>query len=159
MKKRSLNRLLIILISITLAFIWVNSALPSAESNTISDKVTKAVGGEVLDRDTDEDIVAGTWLTDKHVRKLAHGAEYGILAVEIVLLIVLSERKIPDKLSTIILAGLCVALIDETIQLFNDRTSMVEDIWIDMSGFLIGALITWYIYQLVKKKKAEKTVS
>ncbi len=146
------KRMLITLIILTLVFIWGNSALPSEPSNAISNEVTAAVGGEINNNDMQESSET-TWLTSEHIRKLAHVTEFAVLGIVVALLA--KSRKIGacSNLSALALCGLSVAVIDETIQLFNDRTSAVKDIWIDFGGFTIGccvALLTGYL--LTKRK-------
>ena len=146
------KRILITLVILTLVFIWGNSALPAEPSNTISDDVTTAVGGEITNNDMQES-TATTWVTSEYVRKLAHVTEFAVLGIVATLLAKKRKNCAFSNLSALALFGLSVAVIDETIQLFNDRTSAVKDIWIDFGGFTIGccvALLTGYL--LTKRK-------
>ena len=146
------KRILVTLVILTLVFIWGNSALPSKPSNAISDDVTAAVGGEITYNDMQES-TATTWVTSEYVRKLAHVTEFAVLGIVAALLVKKRKNGACSNLSALALCGLSVAVIDETIQLFNDRTSAVKDIWIDFGGFTIGccvALLTGYL--LTKRK-------
>lgn len=135
-------RILTSLIIIVLLFIWGNSALPSESSNAISDSVTSKVGGAITHDDVQEKN-STTWLTSGHIRKLAHVAEFAVLGAILVLLVVQKKKKLMQQLPSIALFGLLVALLDETIQLFNDRTAAIKDVWIDFGGLCAGVLIVY----------------
>ena len=146
------KRIIITLVILTLLFIWGNSILPSKSSNAISDNVTSAVGGEITNNDMQEKL-ATTWLTSGHIRKLAHVTEFAVLGAFIFLLAARKEKKTTQQFSSIALFGLLVALTDETIQLFNDRTSEIKDVWIDFAGFAIGCcLMSLALYLHTKRK-------
>lgn len=75
------------------------------------------------------------------VRKAAHVVEFGCFGILLTLYLSGRTGERGKLVRLLCAAGLLVALLDETIQLFNDRTSSVKDIWIDFSGFLIGCAI------------------
>lgn len=54
-------------------------------------------------------------------------------------------KKLRDCWSIIALSGVLTALIDETIQLLNGRTSAVKDVWIDSGGFALGMLLIAFL--------------
>ena len=123
-------RVLYILLGCTLLFIWGNSLLPASVSGSIS-----AFIKELLSRllgfmeDTEGDGL---------LRKLAHGLEFAALGAELLLLG--REKKWPR--SGILLGGLGVSLMDETIQLFVEgRNGAIRDVWIDMGGFFFGIMV------------------
>ena len=69
------------------------------------------------------------------IRKLAHFAEYYILAL-LVSNAAKSTLPIKKAMPVIILYGLIAPCIDETIQLFTDgRAGMIQDVFLDMSGY------------------------
>jgi len=70
---------------------------------------------------------------------MAHFLEYAAFGWVAMTLKLKYHRRLAD----ILLLGLGIAVIDETIQLFTGRTSMIKDIWIDMVGFVSAILITW----------------
>ena len=85
------------------------------------------------------------------VRKIAHAVEFCILGVLITTVLYVKLRK---ALSLTLLSGLSVALIDETIQLFSSgRSAMIQDIWLDFAGFILGFLIVFVIHRLSGRKK------
>ena len=140
------NRGLILLVVLTLAFIWGNSLMPGTVSSAISDwagaVLSRIFGGEV-------DTVHGHGV----LRKLAHGTEYLILGVELYLLL-RPERP----WSTLALSGVLTALLDETIQLFvPERCGQIKDVWIDLGGFATGVLLCILAVRLSKQYKKAKS--
>lgn len=131
---RKYLRFLYLLLGLTLAFIWGNSLMPASVSGSIS-----AALKELLSRifgfmeDTEG---------DGFLRKLAHGLEFAVLGAE--LLLIGREKKWPW--SQVVLSGLTVSLLDETIQLFVDgRNGAIRDVWIDMGGFFFGILVCFLV--------------
>ena len=76
------------------------------------------------------------------IRKLAHFSEYFVLA----LLVYQAAKKKPlfsTVLITLIIFGITVPLLDETIQLFTPgRVGALKDCLIDMSGYGTAALLS-----------------
>ena len=67
------------------------------------------------------------WMNDYVIRKVAHFTEYAVLA------------------------GLLVALTDETIQLFAPgRSGQISDVWLDFAGF---ALLQLALRLVIRKKE------
>lgn len=140
------NKNLVIIIIVTLGFIWGNSALPADVSSVISGNLMRFICS--LNGNGDETV------SDGYLRKFAHAFEYACLGTEIFLLIRFNIKK---YVSSAVLFGLSVAVIDETIQLFSEgRGSQIKDIWIDMLGFFIGTFITLTFLRNVKNNKDEK---
>lgn len=83
------------------------------------------------------------------VRKCAHILEFCLLAVWLMLLL-------GGRIQTVLLCGVFTALIDETIQLYSGRSSLVMDVWIDIGGFSLGILAAWLIGYIRKKKASER---
>ena len=82
------------------------------------------------------------------IRKFAHFTEFMSLGI-ILYLIKVHTNKI--KITEIILICQSVAVIDEFIQSFSDRSDKVTDIIIDISGAATGILIVFIIYKIIKK--------
>lgn len=142
---RNRQRSLIVLLIITLAFIWGNSVLSGDVSSKISNSLTQLICsfwkgfGE-----------SGT-ASDGCLRKFAHAFEFACLGTELILLIRFNIKK---YISSAVLFGLSTALIDETIQLFSEgRGSQVKDIWIDMLGFFIGTFIVLSFLRFIRNKR------
>ena len=142
--KKSVRNLLLLLVILNLAFIWGNSLLDGEKSNALSDTVIglmRNIAGIFISGGSDGAASAGgSGVISFLVRKAAHITEFLILAA----LLGLLDRngtRLPQRL----LAGLSAALIDETIQLYTGRTSLVTDVWIDFSGFAAGTLMIFLI--------------
>ena len=139
-----------ILIVANIIFIWGNSLKSRSESQMLSLGVLQFI------RPLLGAIFSPENVTDHLVRKLAHFAEFGALGAELVLLTILLQKVKVQSILNCLLAGLVVALTDETIQLFSARGSQVADVWIDFSGVLTGVLVLLLIYMIVKFVKQSK---
>ena len=58
-----------------------------------------------------------------------------------------------DPQSAYFLIGMVTAVIDETIQYYVGRGSMVTDVWIDTAGCLLGCMIVMSILKFSSKNK------
>lgn len=150
MKKKNWQMpLCVTLLCLNIAFIWVNSLLPQAVSAAFSRLVGLFVGNflpEGMDAVTGE----GQGL----LRKIAHFTEFFSLG----LLLLWQFRQLRfSGLRGFLLplgAGVAVACIDETIQLFNPgRGPGILDVAIDASGVLTGICLGLLIGLVIKQKK------
>ncbi|MBR6792914.1 MAG: VanZ family protein [Clostridia bacterium] len=89
-------------------------------------------------------------LMDFIVRKAAHMTEFCVLALLICWLSGVLKRAFHGYG---LFYTLSVAVVDEFIQSFSDRTSLVADILIDFSGALIGFGAVLLIKTIIKRKK------
>ena len=147
MKNRRKLILLSVILGALLLFIWGNSMLPvnqsKAESRVFSDFLNP-----ILERFLPKDLVEGHDL----VRKLAHFSEFAALGFVLGLILQVTQREKPFYFSYVILCGVFVAVIDETIQLFSyGRGSQVKDVLIDSAGALTGLLFARLVAFLCKK--------
>ncbi|MEG0597574.1 MAG: VanZ family protein [Oscillospiraceae bacterium] len=140
---------------IIVAFILCNSLIPGETSNAISDRVTAIVGGTVPAM-SETEVADAPWLTAGTVRKLAHIAEFAALGLTAALLVLFRGKRIGGQLPNLILLGLGVGIMDETIQIFTNRTSMIEDVWIDLLGFGLGLLLLWLVSAAIRHKKGAR---
>lgn len=94
------------------------------------------------------------------IRKIAHLVEYAALGCA-VMLVVLAFRNDAGKMlyGTGLFYVLAVAVIDEHIQSFSDRTSSTGDIILDFGGALIGFLVSWLVVKLytARIRRCKKT--
>jgi len=142
------KRLLIVLIILTLCFIWGNSIMPASISGAISERVKDLINSLLggVGR-------GGALSGDGVLRKVAHASEFGLLGIELTLLY---RNAIKEKLTSIALYGLAVAVIDETIQLFSEgRAALVKDVWIDFAGFTLGVLLILLVATIRSKAVRE----
>lgn len=137
------KRILIILIVFTLAFIWGHSLIDREHSAEESRWVMKLVTPLL------ELFVGRGNVTDHLVRKLAHFCEFALLGAELMWFWSLDTgcREILSRRAFLLSAahGIFAAMTDETIQIFTGRGPMLQDVWLDSSGALSGALFTTLI--------------
>lgn len=148
---KSLNRLLLVLICFNLAFIWGNSLLDGKKSNAVSDRVVdvveKVVEMVVKPKPSAENLPQNKLDLSFLVRKCAHIIEFLLLSVWLTLI---SSGRGKLRFPLMLFVGMSSALIDETIQLFTGRTSSLMDVWIDLTGFTTGILLTSGILALLR---------
>ncbi len=146
----------VILIILTLVFIWSNSA-ENAEISSGRSFGISAFIKSILD--PHDKIPLETF--QKVIRKLAHFSEFALLGSESYFLSLLfTKGKITFK-SVFITWFSCstAAVIDEIIQIFSPgRACRVTDVLIDASGVLCGILFISLIFFAVQrnKRKAER---
>ena len=134
--RKTFSVILLLLTLLTVGFIFYNSALPPEKSQEQSSTVGDIIA-EIIPPETE----AGGFV-QKYLRKIAHFTEYGLLGIELMLLCaVFAKRKLRFGILSLG-AAVLVALIDETVQIFSARGPAVQDIWIDVGGFVFFALIT-----------------
>lgn len=131
MKKQ---RILYACLGVTLLFIWGNSLMPASVSGTFSSLVKDILSKFfTMVEETEGDGV---------LRKIAHGTEFLVLGVEILLV----GRLRSWHWTQVVLSGFGTAFLDETIQLFVEgRSGAIRDVWIDMGGFCVGLFICGWI--------------
>ncbi len=101
-----------------------------------------------------EPIVGQGNVTNHLVRKLAHFTEFGVLGMALSVFLVLMGCTFSRLLHALSFAVL-IALCDETIQLFSQRGSQVQDVWLDIAGAVCGLafiLLLRQIYRLLRRK-------
>lgn len=140
-KKKDHKRLIIILIIITLAFIWGNSMIPGKLSSEMSEWFRETL------RKLLPFLEGGDAQSEGHIlRKTMHFLEYTILGIEMTCLKNNSRRLDNGK---VFLFGILAAMTDETIQLFTPgRAGMLQDVWLDSAGFVTGVLTATVIHKL-----------
>lgn len=129
--RKSFLIFLAVVIALIVGFIWGNSCLSGEQSSAISDFVMRLLGFE---RQPAQNAVHG-------VRKLGHFMEFLALGGALYLFLSEISAHIFSKLTVLVCCGMFFPLIDETIQIFNDRNPLVQDIWIDISGYALGCLV------------------
>lgn len=149
MKKNKIV-LLIILVGIATGFIFSNSLKNSEESNAASGVIVELVE-PILQKITNSDIQVSFI-----VRKGAHLAEFCLLGFLVLAAVGEIKKRVPDILGFGFFYVLMVAVTDEFIQSFSDRTSSVKDVLIDFTGAMIGFLAYAFISFCIKKIKQRK---
>lgn len=147
MKKR---RAYIIVIAITLAFIWGQSCLSRAQSSAESEAVKGWLEGF---------LIGDTPLTRfifTYIRKIAHFVEFGILGAELCAFTYSCTEMTKKSKLYCVLFGPTVAIIDETIQIFSKRGSSITDVLIDSAGYFTFILILSFALILINAIKKGK---
>ena len=140
-KRTLICALYILLIALTLAFIFRNSAISQESSGAQSDKVV-----EVIRPIVDPDLSVKDWKMSLIIRKLGHIIEFALLGAEIALFAfhLSSSFKLRDAIYATF-GGLLVANVDELIQIFTERGSAVSDVFIDLGGLVFGLAVGYGI--------------
>ena len=98
----------------------------------------------------------GDGLTEYIVRKMAHFSEFAALGFfAAIVMRDIHIVRLPYVLNVFLFGILC-AMTDETIQLFNDRSARVTDVWIDFCGSVCGCLVFLllrWLWRTYKRKK------
>jgi len=144
-KKKRMMILLWVCVLLWGTIIWGFSAQSGAVSQALSEGVSESMVGGLSD--------AGVARFHKLIRKVAHIAEYAILAGLLYAALVSGGAKHPVWMAASI--ALLAAASDELHQLFvADRSGRFTDVLIDMGGTAIGLSAAWLIRHCLKKRKA-----
>ena len=144
-KQVSLAAVLLLLIIATVCFIFSNSMESIPESSAKSEKILHVLTPAL------ELFLGKNAATNHIVRKLAHFTEFFVLGIELCMFCTIVRKSLVWALFT----GLCVALSDETIQIFYERGSQVQDIWLDFSA-VITATILVFLYGFIIRRRKER---
>ena len=145
-KKRKVNIVLILLLVLTLGFIWGNSLQSREESAEVS--------GELMELFDDLFEKLGLDIEDDHwLRKTAHVGEFCVLGVELCLLFFLNCGQNLQSAANAAFASLLTAVTDESLQYFSSRAPEVRDVALDFLGALIGILLAALFLSCRRKQK------
>ncbi len=139
-----------VLIALTLAYIWHNSVESIPVSRSRSEELV-----EILEPIL-EPVVGKGKVTDHFVRKAAHFTEFALLGAELRLLFLLLGFGTVQGHANALFAALAAAVVDETIQYFYGRGSMVLDVALDFGGAFFGALVLLLIALAVRGWRKRK---
>ena len=163
------RKIIIILVALTVmtvccvAFIFGNSLKNSTESNdqtmAVMDILSSVAGVFGIRGDINPSVL----------RNFAHVAEFCLLGVCLALVsfcLVHKNRKITFRQCAIhwsvsVAVGICVAVIDEILQLFSEgRVSDIYDVGLDTVGVLIGTTLAYAgcfaFYKFVIQRRVKK---
>ena len=144
---------LIVIIALTLIFIYTRSMKSPSESKDESNRI-----GEIIALIISPDTWLGAFI-QSNIRKLAHFAEFFALGLEITLYALLFVNRFRDRCLFCPL-GVILALFDETIQIFTERGPSISDVWIDFFGYLTAMLLmtgAFTLVKMVKNKQGKRT--
>ena len=156
----------IVLLIVTLLFIFGHSAMPPGMSSSESSFVTRLLEPLLVK------ILPADANLEHFVRKAAHFTEYFILGLQMFLFVksrlasssVMIEKaakkqrplsKVSAHFALFISPIICwaVAFIDETIQIFSGRGPAIQDVWLDTAGALTACLILFLISSISSKQQ------
>lgn len=146
--------LIIVLIVLTLGFIWGNSLMTKEESTESSESVSSVIQ-TVVDAVLGEEVVT---VEEGVVRKFAHATEFAALGLEFCLLIIALKQESYKRYLQILPIGLFVAAVDESLQFVSLRGPSIIDVFIDFGGFFIMTAIFIAIFAIRNKVKAKRQV-
>ncbi len=139
--------LLVLIFAITL-FIFGNSIVGYDMSQNTSNSVSEII---LPDKYSDNETILLI------IRKVAHLVEYALLGIAVMLFVKSVECDFGKKLyATALFYVLLIAVLDEHIQSFSDRTSSTGDILLDFFGTLIGFTIVLSLFFIFVKRKSMK---
>lgn len=147
MKAKGSHRPLTVLIILTLALIWGHSLLGREASSEESGFVMELLE-PVL-----EMVVGEGNVTEFLVRKLAHFTEFFVLGLELMTFFAYRKPLFPQAFLLALTHGFFAAFLDETIQIFSGRGPMIQDVWLDVCGFAVGASLMLGIMVWTKHRK------
>lgn len=151
---KKMKRFLLVLLILTVAFIWVHSAMDPETSANESGWVMKIVEPFL------ELFVGEGNVTEHLVRKLAHFSEFALLGFE--LLAYISICRGSSSFSNAAYScnfALITAVIDETVQIFSGRGSSLKDVWLDFAGALFGGLIAVAVVRIAGKRLSSDSIN
>lgn len=127
-------------------FIFSNSLKGSQASNNASGRLADIFGRAIraiFGEDTNVNYV---------IRKGAHLTEFALLgALTLALVKSLTDYTGKKLLFCGFFGTLSVAVIDEYIQSFTGRTSLVSDVILDFSGAILGMVVAFLLYNVIRK--------
>ncbi len=142
-KNKLVRILLLILIILTLLFIWSNS-LWGRESSSMHSGRIRAFCQQALDL-----LGIPLVLTDYIVRKAAHFLEFFLLGTELTVYMFCRHPLTRRDIGNILVMLFGTAFIDETLQIFSARGPAISDVWLDLSGGVTAMLLTFALYELI----------
>lgn len=149
-KNRLLRIVLIVLMVMTIAFIWGNSLLGRQASTEHSDTVRGFLQKIA-------ELLGLQWtLTIPMVRKAAHFLLFFLLGTEWTLYRLCGRQLNRQDVGSILSGVFTVAFLDETIQVFSKRGPLITDVWLDISGGVTAMLLVFALYYLINACKKKR---
>ena len=146
----------VLLIAVTVGFVFNNSSKPTAESQQASAVVAEAI--EEVAQKTNSNETQTTLVSVRYLRKAAHAVEFFALGLELAAFsLLVGRRKYSfQKLWNVVSVSLLVAVADESIQILSGRGPKVQDVLLDFCGAAVGialVLLLHYIWISCRKGK------
>ena len=145
MRKYVKQGVCLLLILLTVGFIFHNSAQPVKASNEQSAKVAETIGG----KPKEEYEKPADWRAFvSHVRKAAHAVEFFA-----------QKSALPQAVWNVLSCALAVAVADESIQILSGRGPKVQDVLLDFCGAAAATAVALLIFGAVRLYKARKAAA
>ena len=146
----------VLLIAVTVGFVFNNSSKPTAESQQASAVVAETI--EEVAQKTNSNETQTTLVSVRYLRKAAHAVEFFALGLELAAFsLLVGRRKYSfQKLWNVFSVSLLVAVADESIQILSGRGPKVQDVLLDFCGAAVGialVLLLHYIWISCRKGK------
>jgi len=146
----------VLLLAVTVGFVFNNSAKPTAESQQASAAVADKI--EQIVQKTESGETKSELVSVNYLRKAAHAVEFFALGLELAVFSLLVGRRKYNfqKLWNVLSVALFVAVADESIQILSGRGPKVRDVLIDFCGAAVGialVLALHYIWISCRKGK------
>ncbi len=162
-----------IAIAVTTLMIFGFSMIPpetsGVHSNTVSDVIVDTAGG-IIDTDTEkgqQQLDAISDFLQKHIRRLAHFLEYGLLGFLCAMYLFFRYKKenknmmsLPYNMTFCLYAiaySVFVSFLDESIQILSKRGPDIADMWVDIAGFFILFAICFAVQIVIGERKVDQT--
>ena len=147
----------LILILLTLIFIFGNSLKNVEESGADSESITSFIEQIPPIKQAIENNIIQPGSLEGPIRAFAHFFEFSILGAELMLLIILLKSSCEIKFFLfVVLLCFILGLSDEILQSFNDRSTEAVDVMKDVGGGAFGAFCVYAIYLRIKRRKTNK---
>ena len=138
-------------------FILSNSLLDFEASHKSSGAIV-----DIIIPDDAKDVLIDDKTPEYYLRKCVHFLEYAMLGFAVMSFFgALSRKKESGRLHIggVMCYTLFIAVLDEHLQSFTDRSSSTFDILLDFSGGICGILISLVVFFVVVNKLKKRTVS
>ena len=130
------------------SFIFVNALLDAESSHRLSDVVWhffRRIGGKNEE------------MSENTVRNIGHVLEYTAFgSVVMAFVLYLKARFQKSGFGFAFFAVLALAVLDEHLQSFSDRTSSTSDILLDFLGAMIGFTLVYFVVLGVRQIRKKK---
>lgn len=141
--------LILLIIALVFSNSFKNEEASHGISNTVADMI-EPILAQVMDTEGLD--------VNQLIRKAAHLSEFAVLGILVMSLLIRVWHRYQWNLFGFgFFLVLLVAVLDEYIQTFSDRSGKVEDILLDLAGALLGFALAGVIVKIKGKIKGETT--
>lgn len=142
--KKIIITVFVIILLATLAFIWGNSLKDRTQSANQSDKVIEIIKPDIVETKGEEYLSFS-----QIIRKAGHFLEFCLLGFELSLFMLFMKKLSFQNIFNASALTLLVAVIDESLQMLNNRVADVKDVLTDFCGGITGVVISVVFFALL----------